>query len=640
MRKSFVEELGAKKGAENLRIFKENVSNAVSEIDRMADVMSENYETYKKWLELTGDSDLAARVAGVAQNSSMSGWLTDKMNEELRKSGDARSASDIFNMSESEVKKFGENSAIFKLWDEWQKNNKKIKKENLDLYAEAIKNAKGYAEKVADINRELEREIAAIKEMTGGDAPTEAQQSQRTALTKNATDRANKKIADETWNNFKATEEWGRIFADLDRISTGTLTRMLAKLREIAPTLNGSVESTKAVYEAIDKVTNVVNGRNPFKAISESLGNRSALRGYYKQAEKKGNLVANAELSKLLGVKLGSTVTKDQIKDGMKNESENFKKAIGKVVDGLQTFQNGLDLVSGVFDSLGMEGAANAVGDTAGVLGGAMQGASALSALGPWGMAAGAGLGLISGLAQLHDKRLERQIEKLREDVQAIEANTELIMQARERTFGYDNGNLRRTYSQQYAANDKAFKLGNVTFSYKSDAQKAMYEYYRKNSAGSGYQQQLVNLKAEREDYMKMYDAENDKKKKSNEALEEYKQKIAELDNQIRYFAEDIANELWSIDMKGWADQFSDAFMTAFENGENMMKAFDDTAKSIMQSVVKEMLKIGIIEPMIANLRNKLFGYTDDYGKFHAGVVSTDELTSDPVRASQFQAKR
>ena len=634
-RKSFVEELGAKKGAEDLRIFKENVSDAVSELGRMADVMAENYETYKKWLELTGDSDLASRIAGVAQNSSMSGWLTDKMNEELRKSGDARSASDIFSMGESDVKKFGENSAIFKLWDEWQENNKKVKKENLDLYAEAIKNAKGYAEKVADINRELEREIAAIKEMTGGDVPTEAQQSQRTALIKNATDTANKKIADETWNNFKATEEWGRIFADLDRISTGTLTRMLAKLREIAPTLNGSVESTKAVYEAIDRVTNVVNGRNPFKAISESLGNRSALSGYYKQAKKEGNLVANAELSKLLGVKLGSTVTKDQIKDGMKNESEDFKKAIGKVVDGLQTFQNGLDLVSGVFDSLGMEGAANAAGDAAGVLGGAMQGASALSALDPLGMAAGAGLGLISGLAQVHDKALERQIGKLREDVQAIEANTELIMQARERTFGYDNGNLRRTYSQQYAANDKTFKLGNVTFSYKSDAQKAMYEYYRKNSAGSGYQQQLANLKAEREDYLKMYDAENDKKKKSNEALEEYKSKIAELDDQIRYFAEDIANELWSIDIKGWADQFSDAFMTAFENGENMMKAFDDTAKSIMQSVVKEMLKIGIIEPMIANLRNKLFGYTDDYGKFHAGVVSTDELTSDPVRASQ-----
>lgn len=642
-RKGFVEELGAKKSEEVLRIFKDDVSDAVSELGRLSDIMTENYQTYKKWRDLTGDVNLAAQIAGVAQNTSMSGWLTDKMNEELRKSGDARSASDIFNMSESEVKKFGENSAIYKLWDEWQKNNEKIKKENLDLYAEAIKNAKGYAEKVADINRELEREIAAIKEMTGGDAPTEAQQSQRTALIKNATDTANKKIADETWNNFKATEEWGRIFADLDRVSTGTLSRMLDKLRQIAPTLNGSVESTKAVYEAIDRVQAVVNGRNPIQAMTTALSNRKALSGYYKQAQQKGDLVANSELGRLLGVKVGSTVTKDQIKDGMKNESKNFQDAVSKVVDGLQTLQNGLNLVSSTFDALGMEGAANAAGDAAGVLGGAIQGASALSALGPWGMAAGAGLGLISGLAQVHDKRLERQIEKLREDVQSIEANTSLILQSRERTLGYDNGELRRSYAQQYSPNQAQKSVfANTIFrntyfgqGFSSKAQKDMYEYYLKNSNGTGYQQQLANLKAEREDYMQILEKQESKKKKSQSDIEETKAKIAELDNQIRHFAEDIANELWSIDMKGWADQISDALATAFENGESMMKAFDDAVKSIMQSIVNEMLRLGIIEPMIDNLRGKLFGYTDDNGTFHNGVVSTDELVSNPESAAK-----
>jgi len=618
-RKSFVDELGAKKSTEELRLFKENISNAVSELDRLADIMGENYETYKKWLDLTGDSDLAARIAGVAQNSSMAGWLTDKMDEQLRKSGDSRSASEVFGMSESDVKKFGENSAIYKLWDEWQKNNEKIKKQNLDLYAEAIKNAKGYAEKVADINRELEKEIAAIREMTGGDTPTEEQQSQRTVLIKNATDTANRKIADETWNNFKATEEWGRIFADLDRISTGTLTRMLEKLRQIAPTLNGSVESTKAVYEAIDRVQNVVNGRNPFKAIGESLSNRSALSGYYKQAKEKGNLVANAELSKLLGVKLGSTVTKDQIKDGMKNESENFQKAIGKVVDDLQRFQNGLELVSGVFDSLGMSGASNLASDASSVLGGAMQGASALSALGPWGMAAGAGLGLISGLAQVHDKRLERQIEKLREDVQKIEANTKLIQQARERTLGYDTGELRSSYAKDYAPNQTQAQrdliaqypwLRNSFFlqGYNSKAQKDMYEYYSQNSSGTGYQQEYQNLLQQRKDYMDILDKQESKKKKSQSDIEETKSKIAELDDQIRYFTMDLAKELWDIDIKGWADQLSDALASAFENGESMAKAYKETVTSILQQVMNKMMQMAILEPMFQSLQDKLFG--------------------------------
>ena len=635
-RKELVSRWGADKEDFLVDKFRSDVELAVDELGRLMSVMAENYNTYKKWVDLTGDSNLAASIAGVAQNSSMASWLTDAMTSQLQKSGDKHSASEVFGMSESEVAKFGEKSAIYKLWNEWQENNKKIKKQNLDLYANAIKNAKGYAEKIADINRELQKEIAAIKEMTGGDNPSEEQQNQRTVLIKNATDTANKKIADETWNNFKATEEWGRIFADLDRVSTGTLTRMLEKLRQIAPTLNGSVESTKAVYEAIDRVTNVVNGRNPFKAISESVSNRSKLSGYYKQAQK-GDLVANSELSKLLGVKLGSTVTKDQIKDGMKNESENFKKAIGKVVDGLSTFQNGLDLVSNVFDSLGMEGAANVAGDAAGILGSSMQGASALSALGPWGMAAGAGLGLISGIAQTHDKALEREIQGLREDVQAIENNTELILQARKRTLGYDSGDLRRTYSEQYAPTNRDLSkygwwgkiLKNTTWGkgFDSEAQRAMYEYYNKNSAGTGYQQELANLKSEREDYMKMYEAEQDKKNSSGEALEEYKSKIAELDDQIRHFAEDIANELWSIDIKGWADQISDALITAFENGESAVKAFNDTAKSIMQSVASEMLKIGIIEPMMERLRDKLFGEN--------GVTSTDKLAANPLAESK-----
>lgn len=626
--------------------FRNEVELAVNELGRLMGVMAENYQTYKKWVDLTGNADLAAQIAGVAQNSSMAGWLTERMNEQLKRSGDSHSAADVFAMSESDVAKFGENSAIYKLWDEWQKNNAKIKKQNLDLYAQAIKNAKGYAEKVADINRELQKEIEAIKEMTGGDAPTEGQQTQRNALIKNATETANKKIADETWANFKATEEWGRIFSDLERVSTGTLTRMLAKLREIAPTLNDSVESTKAVYEAIDKVQSVVNGRNPIQAINTALSNRKALSGYYKQAQQKGNLVANAELGRLLGVKIGSTVTKDQIKDGMKNESQNFQDAVSKVVDGLQTLQNGLNLVSSTFDALGMEGAANAAGDAAGILGGAMQGASALSALGPYGMAAGAALGIIGGIAQTRDARLERQISKLREDVKSIEANTSLILQARERTLGYDNGDLRRSYAQQYAPNQtQAMKalvakypwLANSTFfqGFSSKAQKDMYEYYMKNSNGTGYQQQLANLKAEREDYMQILEKQESKKKKSQSDIDETKSKIAELDDQIRNFADDIAKELWSIDIKGWADQISDALASAFENGENVMKAFDNTVKSIMQNVANEFLKLGITEPMMERLRNKLFGYTDAYGNFHNGVVSTDELVSNPTGASK-----
>ena len=118
----------------------------------------------------------------------------------------------------------------------------------------------------------------------------------------------------------------------------------------------------------------------------------------------------------------------------------------------------------------------------------------------------------------------------------------------------------------------------------------------------------MANLKEERENYLKMYNLEADKKNQSDEALREYKTKIAELDDQIFYFTEDLAKELWDIDIKGWADQLSDALTSAFENGESAAKAYKQTVTSILQSVMNKMLQLGVLEPMFSSLEEKLFG--------------------------------
>ncbi len=154
-RKVFVEGLGSKKSAESLRKFKEDISFAVSELERLERIVGENYDTYKKWLQLTGDPDFAARIAGVVQNTSYSDWLKDKMQEEMKKVGNQYTPDQIFAMSESEVKKFGKDSAIYKIWDAWQENRLKIEKESATAYENAIKNAQDYATQIAQINGEL-----------------------------------------------------------------------------------------------------------------------------------------------------------------------------------------------------------------------------------------------------------------------------------------------------------------------------------------------------------------------------------------------------------------------------------------------------------------------------------------------------
>lgn len=163
-----------------------------------------------------------------------------------------------------------------------------------------------------------------------------------------------------------------------------------------------------------------------------------------------------------------------------------------------------------------------------------------------------------------------------------------------------------------------------------------MQDYY--NSAGggdiNGYQQQYNLLLKQRQDYVDMYNKEDAKKKKSQAALEESKQKIAELDDQIRFFSEDLAKSLWDIDVKGWADQLSDALMSAFENGENMANAYGDTVRNILQSIGAKMIQLQIMEPMFEKLRTKLFGD----GKDNKGVFDPNDVAGSAKKVTDVVA--
>lgn len=223
----------------------------------------------------------------------------------------------------------------------------------------------------------------------------------------------------------------------------------------------------------------------------------------------------------------------------------------------------------------------------------------------------------------LHDKRRERQIEDLRRDVQKIDNTLNLIKSLRERTLGYDNGDLRRRLAAQYESQMKSINSGLGFEIDLNPAASAMKEYYSRGGLdGSGYKQELEALKKQRQDYQDMWDAENDKKKSSAEALEEYRLKMSELDEQIMFFVEDLSKELWGIDFKAWASQISDALWTAFENGEDALDAFHDAAKDIISDVAKRMMNIHLIEPKMAELEGLLFGEVGQNGQRTGGVYN------------------
>lgn len=351
---------------------------------------------------------------------------------------------------------------------------------------------------------------------------------------------------------------------------------------------------------------------------------------------------------------LGTKMTGKEREIGKKNDEgkrlDDFDKYLKKSIEGLQKLSKAISFVRDVLDSFGVESHVleDALSVTNGAINGAQTGAEvgdflsglspALGNAGPWGAAIGAALGVAGQLAQIHDKNLQRRIDEIKEDTTKMNNTLESIRSLRERQLGYDNGDLRRALAAQYGVQNSLPKstsvediLAWIALEKKSSgsADSAMREYYTRYSNGSGYEQELELLKGQREKIMEMYNLENQKKKKSKEELENYKQQIADLDEQIMFFTEDLANNLWGIDLKGWADQLSDALMTAFENGTSAASAFKDSVQDIMRDVVKNMLTVGVVEPALEKLRVRLFGKDGNGGVFKGSQENIGAVLSE-----------
>lgn len=261
------------------------------------------------------------------------------------------------------------------------------------------------------------------------------------------------------------------------------------------------------------------------------------------------------------------------------DEQQEALKMIGSNANvAAQMIKGVTDAWSGMFDALGNDELADTlglVGELTGEIGNLVEG---LTSGNPVQMATSTLSfipNIIGSIARAHDKRLDKAIQRSQLEVQKL-SNT------------YKN--LQSVVERQ---------LGSVTQSQSKEM--------------------IGNLQAQRREIEKQIEAERDKKKSDASKIEDYKQQIIELDEQLKYFYEDLAGEQFGIDLKGWADQISEALVGAFANGEDAAIAFDNTVADIMRSVIKNMISLGVIQPAMEKLREYLFGKTGIFTDNSAG---------------------
>lgn len=378
------------------------------------------------------------------------------------------------------------------------------------------------------------------------------------------TQKMNKEIQELNDESIKLLPLWQKLFGETANMGYNNLRKL--------------VDEAKIFSESAIEQKDPITGKSQFELTDKNnkkytLSLEEYLR-LLKQIEKTQNDL-NAQ-NPFQGVidgfkKLKSAQSKEDEEDALKMIGTNASQAA-------QMIKGFTDAWSGMFDALGNDELADTlglVGELTGEIGNLVEG---LTSGNPVQMATSTLSfipNIIGSIARAHDKRLDKAIQRSQLEVQKL-SNT------------YKN--LQSVVERQ---------LGSVTQSQSKEM--------------------IGNLQAQRREIEKQIEAERDKKKSDASKIEDYKQQIIELDEQLKYFYEDLAGEQFGIDLKGWADQISEALVGAFANGEDAAIAFDNTVADIMRSVIKNMISLGVIQPAMEKLREYLFGKTGIFTDNSAG---------------------
>ena len=654
--------LGVKKENINYDNVKKGVDDALKEIERYISQAGEKWDLYKKLFEATGNKSLSMNIAfgGSVSFNSFVEDLQNQLSEALKKNGSNLSLSDILGMDEEAVKsKFGDNE-ILKLYQTIKEESKKLKAENFDNLLQMINDYKDYSAKIEEIERKRQKAISELENNRGSIGNEMADN-----LIKEVYKRAEKEKSSVLFDQFKESSDWVRIFDDLDRVSTATLDDMISKVEEFAKKQGLSIEDTKELVEALRKLRGELTERNPFKALVDSFNT-------IKDARNKLNSLRSSGAPKEQ-----IDAAENELKAAYSDQSAAIQGVIGK----FDALANAADFLGGVFENLGV---GSGLSDIAGIMGGGLQGASQGMGIatslfgksaGPWGAAAGAALSLISGIAQIHDKSLERSIQRSKQRVKEMQSAYDQLGNSIEKSLGGDESIQRAislyeqleeqakragsSLTESYRMQFEALKDGGINYveelrkrinkdlsspframTHRFDIQVNTEALQALEKVGAGkeldnstlkqYQAQYIGLVAQRAEIEGQLRDEEDKKKSDSSKIQDYKDQLAELNEQIAYFVEDLTKELYGIDFQDWAGQISDALVEAFANGEDAAKAFDNVVNNIMKSVANNILKNMVIQPMFEKLQDKLFGENGLFKEFtdiqDNGVIAAEAI--------------
>ena len=602
---------------------KEASDKATKELERYVSDVSKKWDIYKQLINAGASKKDASTYAF--------GFLTDYENEAqylidtVQKKLKEKAVDLPFTLSDDEAESIlgGKDSPLYKqFFKVWKDAKEAFEKDKVSIALDdtkVIANARSTIEKI----RILSEQYASKTGLSvGKNGELVGDTSGLNNVQKAYLDEYNKKLIELKSTLLQLLPEWEKIFGDKEQRSFSDLKEAERIAREIK-------NNAKVSYDSDGKP----NGFTSF--FTKDDGSIENVKGAYSLLDKLIKAIPQLQDAQL-AVNPFKTLAKN-VKELFTSEkdSDKLEKKIGRLgesaAESADLVGNFAGQMSSMFDALGNEGMADTMGnvqDAMSSISNIGQGFAKGGIVGGIAAAAGEAVNWIGKIAQAHDKKLDKAIEKSKLRAQQLQYIYEQIDGILERFLGSgtelklvdaenDRTRLNQLNNQIGAIRNKGkiniFDLMSLQ-KYKQEAEKLQKRVSAYDEGAYGYQRAL--MQEQLSELEKQRQAEIDKKKTDDSKVADYENQIAEMKQQIKDFAEETAESLYGINLKDWASQLGDALYEAWQKGEDGAEAFKNKVADIMGDVMNSILKISILEPAMQQLQKMLFGEDGMSGYF------------------------
>lgn len=378
------------------------------------------------------------------------------------------------------------------------------------------------------------------------------------------------------------SDSWRNLFTDLDSLTVEQIDKLVKDIQEKMNTadLKLNPADLNAVLDKLDEAKRKILDVNPFKALGNSL-----TQVFKKQQD-------------------GSKKTSKQIKTDWSNLADATEGCFNFINDAIDS----CDVLGDLLGETGkstiqmIQGVA-----TAGI---AMSAAIATAEKGSVILAAiSIALQAIQWIAGLfnNDDELEERIQNIQMDIDKLSNAFDRLQHSYDQTFWVFSDEERAAHEQriqgikdEIAALEQQAVVARQSWDFIRYAQltkqikelkNALEQEQNNGDMFAIYELQKQNLREQQELIKQQIQAEKDKKDTDNNKIAEWEEAIKDIDTQIEDLERNMLETLAGTDVQSAIDDFADALVDAYCQGEDAAKALGEVTKETLKNAVVEALK-------------------------------------------------